>query len=507
MEGNSILNKNEIEANKFAAKVMMCTNLFTVIVYLLDYFRIFSVPVGMMTIAMAIAAVILSIPFVVVYVLKKQGPWVKYVTVTSSILMVSTITALLSFHVIILFAYPFAIASLFFSRRLSWFTTVFSVLLFSLAQSLTAPLNGVQDLNMPRTKDLIIHGIVPRAILLILLAYIFIILSKRTRNMLGNIMGAEEQKQLLDKMLEVSQKSTKISNVLAESALNLSLMTENTVKANEGIAQNTARIADGSKNSLKGMEEASTAVTNMSESLNKISEERNGIGELSDQINRLTSDSGHVLSNAVEEMAAISASTKQSKEIIARLEQRSGEIAKFVEVITQISSQTNLLALNAAIESARAGEQGKGFAVVAQEIRILAEGSQKAAKDIAELIKEIIDDTESAVTSMDKGSELVGRGLTIINDARESFEKVSHANDEMSSKLVMINNDSMEAAKFSNEVVDIVVDITNINNETLFEIEQIAAASEELVASMEEVNSSVEDIKNTSAELLELSKK
>jgi methyl-accepting chemotaxis protein len=325
--------------------------------------------------------------------------------------------------------------------------------------------------------------------------------------MLGNMMGAQEQEDMLNKMIMVTKKSTEVSNALAESLSNLSLMTENTAKSNEDIAGRTTKIAEGSKTSINSMEEAALAATNMSENLNKISEESKQIATLSEQVKKLTVDSEQAMSNAVEEMGAIAVAAKHSKENIAKLEQRSGEISSFVEVITQISSQTNLLALNASIESARAGEQGKGFAVVAQEIRNLAEGSQKAAKDIAALIKEVLEDTQQAVSAMDEGSELVDKGLAIIEQARNSFTKVADANKDMNDKLAIVNGDTLEAAKHSNKMVDLVLDVKNINTGALQDIEQIAMACEELVASMQEVDSSVDDIQTMSKELLEVVQK
>lgn len=504
MEKNSILLKNEVEANKFAAAVMIFTNIFAAIVYTLNALRIFVASESLMTIAMALAAVLLTLPFIIVKVLKIFEPWVKYVTVTAAILMVGILSALLSYHTVVMYAFPFAIASLFFSRRLSWYTTVVSIIIINVSQLLTIPLDGVPDANLTDIYSVVVYGIAPRTIQLIILSVIFIVLSKRTHKLLSNMMGAEEQQEMLDKMLRVSRKSNDVSNVLAQSVSNLSLMTENTTKANESIANKTSKIAEGSKQSIKNMEEATAAVTNMSESLNKIADEGRKLGDLSEQVHILTSDSEQVMKNAVEEMNAIAEATRQSKETIARLEQRSGDISKFVQVITEISAQTNMLALNASIESARAGEQGKGFAVVAQEIRNLAEGSQKAAKDIAALIKEIMEDTQNAVSAMDTGSELVDRGLSIFADARSSFNRVAAANKEMNEKLAIVNNDTNHAASHSNKVVDIVREVKDINTGTLQDLEQIAMASEELVASMEELDSSVESIEIMSKELVEV---
>jgi len=506
MEKNSILIKNEVEANKFAATVMVYTNIFAIMVYILNAVGIFIANKSIMTVAMALAVFLLTIPFIIVRGFKKQEGWVKYVTVSSAILMVGILSALLSYHTVVMYAFPLAVASLFFSRKLSCFTAVNSIIVLNVSQLLTIPLGGIPDHNLEDIYSTLVYGMAPRTIQLVILSVIFIVLSTRTHRMLSNIMGAEEQQEMLDKMVKVTQKTTNVSTELAQSVSSLSLMTESTTKANESIADKTSRIAEGSKMSIKNMEEATAAVTNMASGINKISEEGLQLSQLSEQIRELSEDSVRVMKAAVEEMNAIATATRQSKETIAKLETRSGEISKFVEVITDISEQTNLLALNASIESARAGEQGRGFAVVAQEIRNLAEGSQKAAKDIATLIKEIMEDTENAVKAMDTGTDRVENGLSTIDAARSSFIRVADANNLMNEKLATVSNDTRDVVEYSHKVVHMVTEVKDINTGTLSDLEQIAMASEELVASMQELDSSVESIESMSRELVEVAK-
>ena len=125
-----------------------------------------------------------------------------------------------------------------------------------------------------------------------------------------------------------------------------------------------------SKQTSASMEEMSATVKKNAENAQQANQLTAGTRDVADR-------GGQVVAEAVKAMS--------------RIEESSAKISDIIGVIDEIARQTNLLALNAAVEAARAGEAGRGFAVVASEVRSLAQRSSQAAKDIKDLIVNIVD--------------------------------------------------------------------------------------------------------------------
>src|SRR5207245_955104 len=135
---------------------------------------------------------------------------------------------------------------------------------------------------------------------------------------------------------------------------------------------------------------------------------------------------------ASDAMAAMRASAEDITAAISGLSSKSEQIGGIVDTITGIAGQTNLLALNAAIEAARAGEHGRGFAVVAEEVRKLAEGSQRAAASIAGLIEQIQDETQHTIEAVEDGARRTEEGAATVVQARGAFLAIGASVQEMS---------------------------------------------------------------------------
>ena len=164
--------------------------------------------------------------------------------------------------------------------------------------------------------------------------------------------------------------------------------------------------------------------------------------------------------------------------VIAELERRAQEIGEITRTVSKISDQTNLLALNAAIEAARAGDHGRGFAVVAEEVRSLAEKSEKSAQDVQRI-------AESIQTSV-RDTALLVRG------AAERALKEAQAGTSVVHSLERLREDMRRLGNGSDETMTSALQAVDAATEAQKGAEQVASAAEEQSAAAAEALSAVQ---------------
>lgn len=498
---NSTLLKSEREANEDAVKIMALTSVIFTLVLILTIVGIFHVRFYIMIECYILGTISLLLPAIIVKVLKKQDPYVKYIVIGCAVMFMTVVATALNHFVVILYIYAMAISSMYFSKKLNIITIVLSVVLSSSSQIISYTFNIINDDNICSLYDCIVYGILPRCLCLVAISLIMYRLNCRTGRLLSTVVGAEEQKETLDKMISMKNESLEVSKILKSSLHTLTQSTNMSLKSNEKIVENTNTVTNGSSDTLININEALNETSEITSSIENLSKECNAVSNISNDVKNLTQKNLDIMENAIGEINNINESTIKSKEIINELDEKSKKIIQIVEVITDISTQTNLLALNAAIESARAGEAGKGFAVVADEIRDLASQTQAAVSNIGDIINEVVSGTKEAVDSMDSNSVLTVEGVKIINQAKESSLEIARESESMNSKIEIINDNTSNVLVGSEKICDIITDIKNISSRNLDELKSVLQETQNGRDSMEELTGVVDSISEMSEKL------
>lgn len=228
--------------------------------------------------------------------------------------------------------------------------------------------------------------------------------------------------------------------------------TDNIATASHQIAAGNLELSSRTEEQAASLEETAASIEELTGTIRQNTENAKQASQVAITVSAVAVKGGAVVSQVVDTMGSINASSQRIVDIIG--------------VIEGIAFQTNILALNAAVEAARAGEQGRGFAVVAGEVRALAQRSAAAAKEI----KTLIDDS---VAKVDQGNQLVGQAGTTMGEIVEGVKRVTDLMNEITAA-------TQEQFSGIEQVNQAIAQIDEVTQQNAALVEQASAAAQSM---------------------------
>ncbi|PFC22813.1 methyl-accepting chemotaxis protein, partial [Bacillus thuringiensis] len=270
------------------------------------------------------------------------------------------------------------------------------------------------------------------------------------------------------------------------------------------ITMDIEEVANGAESQMQAMEQTAGAMEELTQGMQSIVDTSSSVNKLSAQ-SALDAESGNkLMKQMIQQMDTIQNSVHSGVKQVETMKEQSEEIVKIIDVMQGITSQINLLALNAAIEAARAGESGRGFAIVADEVRKLAEQSSDSAKQIENLITQVMGTTNHTVHMMGKVDNEVQAGTQVVIHTEKVFGTITEKVQQVSEQIQTVSMSTDEIAASSEEISASAEDMAQISQRSSDRTDRVKESIQQQEKSVQEISVSIEHMHNAAGKLKQI---
>lgn len=275
--------------------------------------------------------------------------------------------------------------------------------------------------------------------------------------------------------------SSLLDAVFDLSERNLSVRAKVTEDATGPLADAINQLAEDTADVLKQVREVATSVETTSQDVNQSALAVNKLAQLeqseaeetaaqletirqrldaialsAQQANRVADTTANTtrqaqssVSRSVENITSIRTTVQETGKRLKRLGERSQEISQIIDVINNLSERTTVLALNASMQATAAGEAGRGFSMIAEEIQRLAENSRDSTNQISTLVRNIQQEANTTIATMDHTIEQVVNGSALAEEAAQQMQATLETTNELVASVEHIAAASAEQVAIS----------------------------------------------------------
>ncbi|WLH90804.1 methyl-accepting chemotaxis protein [Pseudomonas sp. FP453] len=250
--------------------------------------------------------------------------------------------------------------------------------------------------------------------------------------------------------------------------------------AAEQLSAVTEQTSAGVNSQKVETDQVATAMNEMAATVQEVARNAEEASEAAVAADQQAREGDKVVGEAIAQIERLATEVGNSTLAMGDLKRESDKIGSVLDVIKSVAQQTNLLALNAAIEAARAGEAGRGFAVVADEVRSLAQRTQKSTEEIEELIVGLQSGTQQVATIMDNSRGLTDSSVELTRRAGAALGNITRTVSTIQAMNSQIATAAEQQSAVAEEINRSVLNVRDVSEQTSSASEETAASSAEL---------------------------
>ncbi|MBV4477259.1 methyl-accepting chemotaxis protein [Pseudomonas sp. B2M1-30] len=250
--------------------------------------------------------------------------------------------------------------------------------------------------------------------------------------------------------------------------------------SSEHTADIAIRTNIGVQKQMAEIDQVATAVQEMTATAQDVARNATQAAQAASHADQAASQGMQIVRDTSNSIGVLAVEISKAVDVVQTLAKDSENINAILTAIRGIAEQTNLLALNAAIEAARAGEQGRGFAVVADEVRNLAQKTQKATEEIQSMIQQLQQGTRDVVRVMEDSQNRTDESVQHAAKAAEALETITQAVSVINDMNTQIASAAEEQSAVADDINRNVINIGQVANEVAGGADESSSASADL---------------------------